>query len=248
VLIDDTISAKRFATISDTSTIDDSISKRVFIRLIDGTRAESLAIADIIDKIIIKSIFDQSTIDDSISIHVNYGLSDELTTEDLISSKAIQSISDNVIIITHRDCYNHILNTFNKNNIKFVIIRGFRYLPEKVISYVAKEMNVSEHKIYGVATFYNQFKFIKPGKHTISVCIGTACHVKGAPSLINKLTEVLKIEPGETTKDEQFSLEGVFCLDCCASAPLMVVDDDVYGNMTSAKVKRTVSKYQKKAK
>jgi len=148
---------------------------------------------------------------------------------------------------------NKILNASNKDPRNLIQILQdlqdeFRYLPEKVISYVAKEMNVSEHKIYGVATFYNQFKFIKPGKHTISVCIGTACHVKGAPSLINKLTEVLKIEPGETTKDEQFSLEGVFCLDCCASAPIMVVDDDVYGNMTSAKVKRTVSKYQKKAK
>ncbi len=148
---------------------------------------------------------------------------------------------------------NKILNASNNDPRNLIQILQdlqdeFRYLPEKVISYTAKEMNVSEHKIYGVATFYNQFKFIKPGKHTISVCVGTACHVKGAPSLINKLTEVLKIKPGETTKDEQFSLEAVFCLDCCASAPIMVVDDDVYGNMTSAKVKRTLSKYQKKGK
>ncbi|MEA2070105.1 MAG: NADH-quinone oxidoreductase subunit NuoE [Asgard group archaeon] len=126
--------------------------------------------------------------------------------------------------------------------------QAFNYLPEKVLSYIAKEMDLSEHTVYGVATFYSQFKFIKPGKHTIRVCMGTACHVKGAQSLVDKVSRELGIEPGETTEDDQFSLETVFCLGCCALAPVMVIDEDVYGNMTAAKVPKILRDYRKKSK
>ncbi|NHJ46329.1 MAG: NADH-quinone oxidoreductase subunit NuoE [Asgard group archaeon] len=124
----------------------------------------------------------------------------------------------------------------------------FNYLPEKIIVHIAKELKISEHHIYGVATFYSQFKFIKPGKHIIRVCMGTACHVLGAQSLLDKLSRDLKIESGETTKDELFSLESVYCLGCCALAPVMVIDDDVYGSMTSAKVNKILRKYRKEIK
>ncbi|NHK31445.1 MAG: NADH-quinone oxidoreductase subunit NuoE [Asgard group archaeon] len=124
----------------------------------------------------------------------------------------------------------------------------FNYLPEKTITHIAKELKISEHHIYGVATFYSQFKFIKPGKHIIRVCMGTACHVLGAQSLLDKLSRDLKIESGETTEDKLFSLESVYCLGCCALAPVMLIDDDVYGSMTAAKVNKILRRYRKEIK
>jgi NADH-quinone oxidoreductase subunit E len=124
----------------------------------------------------------------------------------------------------------------------------FNYLPEKIITHIAKELNVSEHHIFGVATFYSQFKFIKPGKHIIRVCMGTACHVLGSESLLDNLSRELNIKAGETTKDGLFSLESVYCLGCCALAPVMLIDDDVYGNMTAAKTNRILRKYRREAK
>ena len=124
----------------------------------------------------------------------------------------------------------------------------FHYLPEPVIAYIAKEMNMSEHNIYGVATFYSQFKFIEPGKHQIRVCMGTACHVLGAQSLQDKICRELKIQPGETTEDGEFSIESVYCLGCCALAPVMVIDENVYGNMTAAKVNKILRRYLRNKK
>jgi len=124
----------------------------------------------------------------------------------------------------------------------------FNYLPEIVIGYIAKEMNMSEHNIYGVATFYSQFKFIEPGKHQIRVCMGTACHVLGAQSLQDKISRELNIQPGETTEDGEFSIESVYCLGCCALAPVMVIDENVYGNMTAAKVNKILRKYRRNKK
>jgi NADH:ubiquinone oxidoreductase subunit E len=121
----------------------------------------------------------------------------------------------------------------------------FHYLPEPVIAFIAKELNISEHNVYGVATFYSQFKFIEPGKHQIRVCMGTACHVLGAQSLQDKISRELKIQPGETTDDGEFSIESVYCLGCCALAPVMVIDDDVYGNMTAAKVNKILRKFRR---
>ena len=121
----------------------------------------------------------------------------------------------------------------------------FHYLPEVIISYIAKQLKISEHHVFGVATFYSQFKFIEPGKHIIRVCMGTACHVMGAQSLLDKVSRELKIISGETTKDGLFSLESVYCLGCCALAPVMVIDDEVFGSMTAAKVNRILRRYRK---
>jgi NADH:ubiquinone oxidoreductase subunit E len=121
----------------------------------------------------------------------------------------------------------------------------FNYLPEPVINFIAKELNISEHNVYGVATFYSQFKFIKPGKHQIRVCMGTACHVLGAQSLLDKISRELNIKSGETTEDGEFSIESVYCLGCCALAPVMLIDEEVYGNMTAAKVNKILRKYRR---
>ena len=124
----------------------------------------------------------------------------------------------------------------------------FHYLPKEIITHISKELNVSEHHVYGVATFYSQFKFIEPGKYIIRVCMGTACHVLGAQSLLNKLSQELKIESGETTEDGLFSLESVYCLGCCALAPVMVINDEVFGSMTAAKVNKILRRYRRSNK
>ncbi|MBD3189950.1 MAG: NADH-quinone oxidoreductase subunit NuoE [Candidatus Heimdallarchaeota archaeon] len=148
---------------------------------------------------------------------------------------------DKILAVSNRDARNLI-------QILQDLQEAFNYLPEKIISYAAKELNISEHRIYGVATFYSQFKFIKPGKHVIRVCMGTACHVLGAQSLLDKVSRELKIKPGETSKDGLFSLEKVYCLGCCALAPVMLVDDEVYGNMSAAKVNKILREYRNKEK
>ncbi len=117
------------------------------------------------------------------------------------------------------------------------------YLPETVLAYIATQLDVTEHWIYGVATFYSQFKFIRPGKHIIRICMGTACHVRGSNSLKEKIETELNIKVGETTEDGLFSFEEVFCLGCCALAPVMVIDDEVFGSITSAKLKKILTKY-----
>ncbi len=106
------------------------------------------------------------------------------------------------------------------------------YLSEDTIQDIAEVLDISGSKIYGVATFYTQFKFVKPGLHQIKLCQGTACHVKGSNTLLDVLKSSLKIEPGQTTADGNVSLERVACLGCCALAPVIVVDDEVHGKMT----------------
>ncbi|RLI74461.1 NAD(P)H-dependent oxidoreductase subunit E, partial [Candidatus Heimdallarchaeota archaeon] len=141
-------------------------------------------------------------------------------------------LSDNVIKKIHKILVKHENDPRNIIQILQDIQAEFHYLAEPVISFIAKELAISEHRIYGVATFYSQFKFVKPGKHQIRVCMGTACHVRGAQSLLDKICRELHIQPGETTKDGLFSIESVYCLGCCALAPVMVIDDNVFGNMS----------------
>ena len=113
----------------------------------------------------------------------------------------------------------------------------FGFLPEEAMEEIGRVAKVSQNVVYGVASFYSQFRFIKPGEHMIKVCLGTACHVRGANSLVDSLERELHIEPGKTTKDGKFSLEEVRCFGSCALAPVIVVDDQVYGNVTTAKTK-----------
>lgn len=113
----------------------------------------------------------------------------------------------------------------------------FGFLPEEAMEEIGRVAKVSQNVVYGVASFYSQFRFIKPGEHMIKVCLGTACHVRGANSLVDSLERELHIEPGKTTKDGKFTLEEVRCFGSCALAPVIVVDDQVYGNVTTTKTK-----------
>jgi NADH-quinone oxidoreductase subunit E len=124
---------------------------------------------------------------------------------------------------------------------KFQATHG--YLSNGAIEEVACHTQISKNKIYGVASFYSQFRFTPPGEHIIKVCLGTACHVRGGESLLEIIKRKLSISPGETTKDGKFSLERVACLGCCALAPVMVIDNNVYGRMDSIKVKKILTEY-----
>jgi NADH-quinone oxidoreductase subunit E len=120
----------------------------------------------------------------------------------------------------------------------------FGYLPEVAMEEIGRVAGVSPNVVYGVASFYSQFRFVKPGEHMIKVCLGTACHVRGAAGLVESLERELGIESGKTTTDDKFSLETVRCFGSCALAPVIVFDEEVYGNLTTAKTKEILDKFR----
>lgn len=122
--------------------------------------------------------------------------------------------------------------------------KEYGFISEEAVATIAKGIKLSEHEIYGVATFYAQFRFTKPGDHLIKVCLGTACHVKGGERIMDMAEKSLNIRSGETTQDSVFSLERVACMGCCALAPVMVVDNNIYASVASAAVDRIISQYR----
>ncbi len=117
------------------------------------------------------------------------------------------------------------------------------YLPEEAISEVAHFLGLSRSEIYGVASFYAQFRFERQGEHAVRVCQGTACHVRGGLRIMTTVEQKLGIHPGGTTEDYKFSLEKVACFGSCALAPVMIVDKKVYGRMTTVKAREVLSNY-----
>ena len=110
--------------------------------------------------------------------------------------------------------------------------RLFGYVPLEVQKWISFELDdVSVGELYGISTFYSQFNLTKQGKHKISVCLGTACYVKGAQAIVEALQQQLDIEVGGISDDEMFSLEATRCLGCCSLAPVMMIDDDVYAKL-----------------
>jgi len=125
------------------------------------------------------------------------------------------------------------------------IQKRYTYLSEEALTHVAERLNLSLSQIYSMATFYKAFSLTPRGKHLVSVCMGTACHVRSAPRILETLQRSLNIKPGETTSDRQFSLEAVNCLGACALGPLVVIDGEYFGKMTSRKVESIIKKYNK---
>lgn len=118
------------------------------------------------------------------------------------------------------------------------------YLPSGVIKMVAEHLKIAPCEVYGVATFYNQFRFHPPGKHQIKVCLGTACHVRGGDIILENFERKLEIRDGETTPDREFSIERVACVGCCALAPVAVVDETVHGHVAPSKVEGLILGFQ----
>ena len=120
----------------------------------------------------------------------------------------------------------------------------FGYLPEDVQHIIAKELDIPVSDVYGVATFYAQFNLEPKGKYTISVCLGTACYVKGAQLVLDELEKELGVPAGSTTPDGLFTLNATRCLGACGLAPVIMVNDDVYGRMTPDQVAGVIAKYR----
>jgi len=123
------------------------------------------------------------------------------------------------------------------------IQRKYNYLPQASLIYLSEKMGVPISKIFGVVTFYSTFSLQPRGKHIISVCLGTACHVRGAEKVRERIEETLHIRDGQTTEDMCFTLESVRCLGCCSLGPVVRVDDDIHGRITSDMAEKILENY-----
>ncbi len=117
------------------------------------------------------------------------------------------------------------------------------YLPMAIQTLVADGLNIPLANVFGVVTFYSFFTMIPRGKHVIRVCLGTACYVRGGQNILDRMSQVLKIEPGGCTEDRNFSLETVRCLGACGLAPVVVIDADTHGQVKPAKLEQILAKY-----
>lgn len=120
----------------------------------------------------------------------------------------------------------------------------YGYLPIEVQQMIADELSIPLEKIFGVTTFYSQFALSPKGKYNISVCLGTACYVKGAAAIVDKITELLHIKADECTPDGKFSLCTCRCIGACGLAPVMTINDDVYGRLTPDQIEDILKKYE----
>jgi NADH:ubiquinone oxidoreductase subunit E len=120
----------------------------------------------------------------------------------------------------------------------------YRYLPENILRHVARALDIPLSRVYSIATFYNSFSLVPRGKYVVRVCMGTACHVKGGHQILQALERMLKITSGGTTEDKLFSLEDVRCLGCCGLAPVITINEDLYGSVTQTKLPKILERYQ----
>ena len=122
----------------------------------------------------------------------------------------------------------------------------FGYLPKEVQRFIAEETGTHFSRVYGVVTFYESFRLCPVGKYTIKLCVGTACHVRGASAIVDEIETLLGIKRGETTKDRKFTLQTVNCLGSCALGPVAVINGNYHGHLTRRKVARVLKEYQQK--
>ncbi len=118
------------------------------------------------------------------------------------------------------------------------------YISEQRVSEIARFLRISENQVYGVASFYSQFRFVAPGRNSIRVCLGTACHVRGGQILLDAVQRELGIVPGQTTADRRFDLQRVACVGCCALAPVVQVNDQIYSRVTVLRLKEILHSHE----
>ena len=121
----------------------------------------------------------------------------------------------------------------------------YRYLPEDAIKYVAEKLELPLSRAYNVATFYSTFSLKPVGKRHVCVCMGTACHVRGGQNILDNISARVGVKPGETTDDGEYTLDTVNCVGACALAPVVMVNDDVYGGMDGGRINRMFKKFAK---
>lgn len=141
------------------------------------------------------------------------------------------------ILIAHKDVQGGLMPVLHETQ------ELFGYLPEEAQKRISEYLNIPLAEIYGVATFYSRFTLNPRGENTISVCLGTACYVKNAQGVLDRLKEELKVEAGETTVDRKFTLEATRCLGCCGLAPVMMINDEVFGKLVPDDIPDILKKF-----
>jgi NADH-quinone oxidoreductase subunit E len=121
---------------------------------------------------------------------------------------------------------------------------AFGYISEDATKHISQFLKISENEIIGVASFYSQFRFVEPGRNSIKICLGTACHVWGGETLSDAVQREYHIGPGETTEDKRFDLQRVACLGCCALAPVVQVNEDIHSRVTANSLLKILEQYE----
>jgi len=147
-----------------------------------------------------------------------------------------------------KDRVSAIIKKYGKDESQLVSIlqdiqAEYNFLPRVELDKLSKRMDIPQSQIYSLATFFKAFSLKPRGKHIINVCLGTACHVRGTELILESLERQLKINRGETTEDRNFTLETVNCMGCCATGPVVKIDDEYYGQMSNDKVEPMLKKY-----
>jgi len=124
------------------------------------------------------------------------------------------------------------------------IQRKYNYLPQPALTYLSAKIGIPYSKIYGVATFYSTFSLEPRGRNIISICLGTACHVRGGERVRERIQENLEISDGQTTEDQRFTLESVRCIGCCSLGPVVKINEDMHGRIASDEVDRILDQYE----
>lgn len=157
-------------------------------------------------------------------------------------------------IIENKDAINEVKNyiaelDYDKNSLIMILHKAqnlLGYLPREILEIIAEELKIPLAKVYGVVTFYSYFNTEKKGKYRISVCLGTACFVKGAEAVLEEFKQQLNINMGETTNDGLFTLDNIRCIGACGLAPVVSINDKIYGNVKKEDVKSILDEYRKK--
>jgi NADH:ubiquinone oxidoreductase subunit E len=141
------------------------------------------------------------------------------------------------------------LTTFSRDPHQLISILQYcqsrsGYVSRQAVRQIADYLGISEAHVYGVASFYTQFRFEKPGDHQIRICLGTACHVQGGEILSEEIQKIIGIGPGEISRDHKFEFHEVACLGCCAQAPVVEIDGRIYGKMTRKKLQKVLANYE----
>ncbi len=141
---------------------------------------------------------------------------------------------------------NQVIDSYGANPSSLIqmlldIQREYHWLPKAALLLVSEKLGIPLPRIYHIATFYKAFSVVPQGRHLVSVCVGTACHVRGASRLVDKASDILKVNPGETTEDMKFTINTVSCLGCCALGPVMTVDSEYYSNPAAKEMEQIFS-------
>lgn len=155
-------------------------------------------------------------------------------------------LSEATEVLIKSICARHHNNSYELINVLHEVQHHLGYLPEEVQYVIAQELNIPVAKVYGVVTFYSFFTMKPRGKYEVSICMGTACYVRGGELLVDEFKRRLDINVGETTQDGLFSLTALRCVGACGLAPVVSVGDKIYGHVTTQQVRRIIDEYIQK--